>query len=315
MREDVSRSWWIAVARLAVLVTCAGLATSRIGLVAHELVGHGGAAIVMGGTVTDVQLFWFAGGWIRFDATGGAQVIALGGIAVESIIGLALWIGLARRTSLEWRIARATGAALVLHASWYLATGTWHGFGDGVKLHRALGEAKWVVAIPAALVTLAAAYLAARWVLGALAATVPGGRRRRIVGTAIALVVAGGLQLAAALGEVQLRRDPTYAQAMRREPDRVAARELAEWAEQQGRSGAVPTEQARLEMQRNLRQRHAQFPFAIVLAVLTVLAVGAGAVRTRTGEAAPVTTALLGRWAVVCGGSIALVIAIDALFL
>ena len=161
---------------------------------------------------------------------------------------------------------------------------------------------------------IAAGYAAGRWVLGALAATIPGGRRRQIAGTAIALVVAGGLQLAAALGEVQLRRDTTYAQAMRREPDRVVARELAEWAEQQARAGEAPTDQARAEMQRNLAQRHAQFPFAIVLAVLTVLAAGAGAVRTRAVPAAPVATALLVRCAVVCGGSIALVIAIDAVF-
>jgi len=314
MHEEVSRSWWIAVSRLTVLVTCAGLATSRIGLLAHELVGHGGAAVAMGGTVTDVQLFWFAGGWLRFEATGGELLIALGGIVVESIVGLALWIGLARRTSLGGRIARAIGAALVLHATWYLATGTWHGFGDGAKLHRELGDAKWVVAIPAALVTVAAGYAAARWVLGALAATVPGGRRRQIAGTAIALVVAGGLQLAAALGEVQLRRDTTYAQAMRREPDRLAARELAQWTEQQTRAGEAPTEQARAEMQRNLAQRHAQFPFAIVLAVLTILAVGAGAVRTRAVPAAAITTGLLARCAVICGGSIALVIAIDAVF-
>lgn len=314
MHEEVSRSWWIAVARLAVLGTCAGLATSRIGLLAHELVGHGGAAVAMGGTVTDVQLFWFAGGWIRFEATGGELVIALGGIAVELIVGLALWIALARRTSLGGRIARAIGAALVLHATWYLATGTWHGFGDGVKLHRELGDAKWLVAIPAALVTMAAGYAAARWVLGALAATIPGGRRRRIVGTVIALVVAGGLQLGAALGEVQLRRDTTYAQAMRREPDLMVARELAQWTEQQVRAGEAPTEQARAEMRRNLAQRHTQFPFAIVLAVLTVLAVGAGAVRTRAVPAAPIATGLLARCAVVCGGSIALVIAIDVVF-
>ncbi len=302
------------MARLTVLVTCAGLATSRLGLLTHELVGHGGAAVAMGGTVTEVQLFWFAGGWIRFEATDGELVIALGGIAVEWAVGLALWIGLARRTSLGGRIARAIGAALILHGAWYLGTGTWHGFGDGVKLHRELGDAKWMVAIPAAMVTVAAGYLAARWVLGALAATVPGGRRARIAGTAISLVLAGGLQLAAALGEVQLRRDTTYAQTMRREPDRLAARELAQWTEQQTRAGEAPSDQARAEMQRNLAQRHAQFPFAVVLAVLTVLAVGAGAMRSRAVDPGPIATGLLTRCVLACGGSLAVVIAIDAVF-
>lgn len=314
MHEEVSRSWWIAVARLALLATCAGLAASRIGLVAHELVGHGGAALAMGGTVTEVQLFYFAGGWVRFEATGGELVIALGGIAVEAVIGAALWIGLARRDALGARIARAIGAALVLHASWYLATGTWHGFGDGVRLHRALGDAAWMLAIPAGLVTIGAGFAAARWVMGALAATVPGTRARRIAGTVLALSIAGGLQLAAAVGEVTLRRDGTYAQVMRREPDRVAARELAAWTEAQARAGAAPSEAARAEMQRQLAARHAQFPFAIVLAVLTVLGVVAGAVRTRPVPPSPIASGLLARLAAVCVGSVTLVIAIDAVF-
>lgn len=314
MHEDVSRSWWIAIARLTALGTLAGLAASRIGLVVHELVGHGGAALAMGGTVSDVQLFWFAGGWIRFEASGGELVIQLAGIAVETVIGIALWIGLRHGHSLGPRIARAIGAALVLHASWYLATGTWHGFGDGLLLHRALGDAKWLVAIPAALVTVAAGYAAARWVLGALAATIPGTRGRRILGTVLALAVAGGLQVGAALGEVAVRRDATYAQTMRREPERVAARELAQWAEAQRRAGAVPDEAARAQMQRQLAARHAQFPFAIVLAALTLLGVLAGALRGGDTVASPMAPGLLARWGLLCGGSIALVIAIDALF-
>ncbi|CAN5845225.1 hypothetical protein BH11MYX3_BH11MYX3_13940 [soil metagenome] len=308
------RPWYSAVVRLAALVTCVGLATSRLGLVVHELVGHGGATLAVGGSVTQVQLFWFAGGWIRFEATGGELVIALGGIVIESMIGLALWIVLARRTSLGGRIARAIGAVLVLHATWYLATGTWHGFGDGVQLHRELGDARWLVAIPAAAVTLGAAFLGARSVLGALAATVPGGTRARIGGTAIALVIAGGFQLGAALGEVELRRDATYTATMRPERERVVARELAQWTQQQAREGQRPSEEARARMQRELADRHATFPFAIVLAVLTVLAAGLGAWRARGATEGPIAGDLLARCAAFAVGSIALVIAIDALF-
>jgi hypothetical protein len=47
-----------AVLRLIALLTFAGLATSRIGLIVHELVGHGAATLAVGGTVTDVQLFY-----------------------------------------------------------------------------------------------------------------------------------------------------------------------------------------------------------------------------------------------------------------
>src|SRR5262249_8470985 len=58
-----SNSWLAAVARLTGLLAGVSLATSRLGLLVHELVGHGGVAIALGGHVTDVTLFWFAGGW------------------------------------------------------------------------------------------------------------------------------------------------------------------------------------------------------------------------------------------------------------
>ena len=305
------------MARLAGLVTWIGLATSRIGLVAHELIGHGGTAIAVGGSVTDVQLFWFAGGWIRYahvDDGAGGLAVSLGGIALEALVGAALWFALARRQSLGGRIGRGIGAALVLHATWYLATGTWHGFGDGLQIHRALGDAKTLVAIPAALLTLAAAYAGARWVLGALAATVPGGTRARIAGTVLALLVAGGVQLGLAVGEVAVRRDATYTATMRPERDRMVSRELAQWADERARAGAAPSDEARAEMERELARRHATFPFAIVLAVLTVLAVGLGALRARPAPQGPISTRLFATCALIAGGSITVVIAIDLLF-
>lgn len=300
--------WWIAVTRLAALVTCAGLATSRLGLVVHELVGHGGTTLAVGGSVTTVKLFVFAGGWIRFQATEGQLAIALGGIAVETVIGVAMFLA-ARRDTLGARIVRAIGCALVIHASWYLATGTWHGYGDGVELHRLLGDDRWLVAIPAAAITLAASFVGARTILPSLAATLPG---RRIAGTAIALVIAGGLQLGAALGEVALRRDAAYGAVMKPERERVIASELSQWEHGQARP---PTEEERAAIERALAARHAKpFPFAIVLAVLTVLAILAGAAAARGAPAGDLADRLLGRAAALAGASIALVIALDAAF-
>ena len=300
-------AWWIAVARLAALVLCAGLATSRIGLVVHELVGHGGAAIAVGGEVTQVHLFYFAGGWIRFHITDGQLLVALGGIIVETVAGAVLWIA-ARRDTLGARIVRAIGCTLVIHATWYLSTGTWHGYGDGIELHRMLGDAKWLVAIPAAVVTLGASYVGARTVIRALAATLP---RARVIGTLLALVVAGGVQLGAALGEVALRRDAAYGAVMKPERERVIASELARWEQQQARP---PSEAERAAAERELAARHQTFPFAIVLAILTILAIVAGAVRARPAPTGEVANRLLVRAAAVAAGSIALVIALDAAF-
>jgi len=304
-----------AVLRLIVLLVCAGLATSRIGLVFHELVGHGGATVAVGGTVTDVQLFYLAGGWIRFRATGGELVIAMGGIVVEVAIGLALVLGFARRDQLAGRIARAIGCALIIHASWYLATGTWHGYGDGVQLHRILGDAKWLIAVPAGLVTCIAGYAGAKIVLGALASTIPGSRRAQLAGLVVAVIVAGGIQAGAAVGEVMIRRDTNYKKVMRPESERVISREMAEWAEAQRRQGATPSEEERRRIEAEIASRHTTFPFAYVLAALLLVSIGAGAVRARATPAAAIAGRLLAITAAIAGGSIALVIALDAALL
>src|SRR4051794_38248259 len=73
------------VLRLAGLLACIALATSRMGLIGHELLGHGGMALALGGHVDQVQLFWFAGGWIRYHLSAPSQgatlAIAMAGIA------------------------------------------------------------------------------------------------------------------------------------------------------------------------------------------------------------------------------------------
>jgi hypothetical protein len=308
----------LAVLRLAGLLASVGLVTSRLGLVAHELVGHGGVAIACGGRVIDAGLFWFAGGWIRYDldtpSLPALIAVAAGGIAVEAVAGTVLWLALARRTSLAARVARGVGAALVIHAAWYLATGTWHGFGDGVLLYRELGAARAPVAIGAGLVACGMAYLGARSVLGALAATIPGRRGARIAGLAAAAVIAGGLQLGLAVGEVQVRGDATYGAIMTRERDRVIARELAAWQREQALRGIAVDDAERARRERELADRHRELPFAPLLGLATALAIGLGAWRARPGADAAVPGRVVAiAWAA-AAGSVALVIAIDAWF-
>src|SRR3954452_23500441 len=132
------------VLRLGALLACVALATTRLGLLAHELVGHGGTAVAFGAHVTDVRLFWFAGGWIRYagvPSAGAALAIAMGGIAVETVCGTVLWFAVHGDT-LGRRIVRGCAAAIVLHAGWYLATGAFSGFGDGILLYHQLGDAR-----------------------------------------------------------------------------------------------------------------------------------------------------------------------------
>jgi hypothetical protein len=309
-----------AVLRLAGLLAAVGLATSRLGLIVHELVGHGAVAEALGGRVTDVRLFWFAGGWIRYrleDPAGGAAIaVVAGGIAVEAVIGAALWFALARRESTAARLVRGAGAAVAIHAAWYLAAGTWHGFGDGALLRRELGDARAPVAIAAGAIAVAMAYLGARAVLGVLAAMVPGGRAARIGGTAAAVVLAGALQVGLAAGELRLRRDETYGRIMQRESDRAVQRELAAWQRRQRERGLEASEAERQLRARELEEQHRELPFAHVLAALTVIAIAAGARRARPGpgDAAPAGGRLIAIAGAVAIGSVALVIALPPMF-
>lgn len=303
----------------------AGLAASRVGLVVHELGGHGGFAVAQGGEINALKLFWFAGGWINYSiedpTAAGAMLASMGGLVVELVLGGALWIGLARAdrratdagsTRLGIRILRGAGAAIVGHAGWYFATGTWHGFGDGLPTYRALGDARYPIAIAAGVLTCAVAFACARLVFGAFVAVVPG--TRRIVG-----VVVAGLTAAMLLGvpvaiELSMRADTRYGAIIRPEAERLAEREAAAWQREMQRRGTTIDREAREAEARRLAARHREPPFLPVLAVLVAAAVVLGAWRARGAAGAVLTGRLLILGAAVGAGSLAAVIAIDAAF-
>ncbi len=264
------------VARLTGFLTCVALATSRIGLVAHELVGHGGTALAVGGRVDEVRLFWFAGGWIHYQLESATLAkflaIAMGGIAVELVAGAAI-VAFARG-----RIVRAIGAALVVHGSWYLATGAWSGSGDGQLLYRVLGDWRYVVAIAAGAVTCAAAYFGARQAFGALAASIT---RWRTGWTIVAMVLAAAMHVVLAVGELHVRRDRAYAQVMAPERERIVSRELGAW---QAEQGSAISEPAIAEQRAKLEEAHKTFPFWLLLALSATIAALAGGLRSPLAE-------------------------------
>ena len=294
------------VLRLTAFLAAVGLATSRLGLVAPEFVGHGGATLAVGGHVTEVQLFWFAGGWIRYAipaTTANHLIVALGGVAIEIAIGLPLWLAV-RGDGLGARIVRALGATLIVHASWYLATGAWHGYGDGTLLYRELGDARYPFAIGVALVGCAFAWLGARHVVGALLAAVD----HRVAALVVALVAAAAINIGLDLGELRVRRDATYAATMAPERERVVAREMAAWL---AAHPAEVSEAERAAKAAQLEEAHRTFPFAWLFGGALLVAIAAGARATRRRAAAPLTARAQRLAVALAAGAIALVIAID----
>jgi len=299
--------------RLAGLLLAVALATSRVGLLAHELVGHGGTALAVGGQVTDVQLFWFAGGWIRYHfaappSTAALLAISMGGVAIEAIAGSLLWL-LVRGDALGRRLVRGVGAALVVHATWYFATGAWHGYGDGQLLHHVLGSARFPVAIAAGAITCACAFTGARAIVGPLAGTLAA---HRLAGLVVAALLAGGLHAGLAIAEIRMRGDVTYKEIMAPERERQVERDLARWAAYERAHGGVVDDAKRAEQQQKLEKEHRDFPFAWLLGGCVALALVLGARRSFSHIRAFTLDAGLLRRATSCAAiAVVAVIAID----
>ncbi|HTR50642.1 MAG TPA: hypothetical protein VMJ10_08040 [Kofleriaceae bacterium] len=300
-----------ATTRLTILLACATLATTRFGLVVHEVVGHGGTAIALGGEITAIKLFWFAGGWVgyRLDDAGLAAHLAcrLGGIASELVTGAALWLALRRRTGLGARVVRGIAAGLAVHATWYLAAGTWYGFGDGIALYQELGDGRYAVSIPAALVGSLAGFASAREVFAGIAGAAPG--KRWIVALVIALV-ANVVPIAC---EVYLRHDEVYTAMMMSERARTIQRELGRY---QAERPDAPRAELDAELGRLEDEHPHPFPFAPVFAPITLAAIVAGCFASlrRAGPREPVSSRLAARAAITAGAGLALVIAIQLVF-
>lgn len=303
--------------RTAALFALIALAASRAILLFHEFAGHGLAAIARGGEVTGHRLFLFGGGWIRYSKDTGFDtadqlVLSLGGIAVEIALA-AIAVLAARRleSGRPLRIAAFGFAGICLiHVGSYLAAGTHHGFGDGLVLHRRLGELRALAVLPAAGLAIAAAY----WLARRLMLEVPGlpagrGRALAVLGVAAlgAAAIHGGLYLV----ERQLTSDPTYAEVMRAEAERDARRALAaELARRRAAGTPMDAAEAR-RRERQLVAERQRFPIRPVLIALIAAAAVAGATRRRPpDDRRPLRLADLRGPALLCAAMLAAVAAL-----
>lgn len=308
-----------AAARLALWALAVSMIISRLGLVLHELVGHGLAAMIAGGRVTEVHLYAFGGGWIEYgghDHWTPAVVtgVSLAGIAVEVVAGLAL-AGIARRRGRDdvagtGLLAAALG--LALHAGFYLAAGTADGFGDGAVLHHALGGARAVLVVPLGLGLAALAYLGGRRVGGELRATLPDSSRgRHALAVAAALAAAGAIHGGLVAGELAVRPSPIYQRVMATARDRAVEDELAQWQAAAARAGRAPTPDEVAGTRRTIGARHRGVRLGPPLAIALVLAAGLGLVTARRPRRRPLVATATRTTVAIAVAAVILVVAID----
>jgi hypothetical protein len=314
----MDRAYAKRVALLAALLFLVALTTSRITLVLHEFAGHGGVAAVLGSTVDSYELFLFAGGHIRsVRAEPFTQVenisIALGGIAVQVLLGvIALLLARrCRRGSIAHIALHGYAGVVIIHGLFYLAAGTYHGYGDGWSLHRALGAERVYFAFPIALAVVAIAYVATRHLVSILRSRLSGDSRgAQLAAVLVAGAIAAGGHGALAFGELALRPDRTYQQVMTHQYEYDVRAALYEYMKQQEHSGLVVTEADVAKQRRTLVKKHKPFPLNHVLGFLVGIAFLAAAIRSRQRDdidAPPVELRDL-RWiATACGASLAVV--------
>ena len=108
---------------LATVFALVALATSRITLVAHELVGHGLTVVALGADLATYRLFLFGGGWVSYrwpdgpPGEVGGMAVALGGIGLELFAGAAALVFALRSRRPVARVGLlATATILLLHA-------------------------------------------------------------------------------------------------------------------------------------------------------------------------------------------------------
>jgi hypothetical protein len=291
-----------ALLPLAALTFVVALATSRYGLVIHELMGHGGTAIALGGQVQGVHLFWFGGGWVTYLGHGWttAEILAvtLGGIATEWIAAAVLALIARRARGLARMMLAGAATGFAIHGGMYLAVGTFYGSGDGALLHQLLGASRPLVWAPAAAVCVAAAWLGARAVVPVLRAHAPGTQPLMLIGAA--LVLGGAAHLALLVGEREVRPDATYTAIMKTEGQRAVERDVA--AAKAAHPELTPAQID--DVQRASQQQHKPFPFTSCLIAAIAIAAIAAFLRSKPAPSpeplawrqirAPALVALLG---------------------
>jgi hypothetical protein len=311
----------VAWGRTAIFLTLLGLAISRLALLGHELVGHAAIAVLLGGEVQEVRLFWFGGGYVAFSraapwSAAEEALVYLGGVLVELVTAALVLLVARRRDSGDaLRVGLvAAGGLLVVHALYYLATGAHHGHGDGRLLHLRWPAWRDRLVWLLAAATLPAGFLAARSLAAELRTWVTeqrAGQAARFLGSA--LLCAAAVHGALTFGERAAVADRQYEALMQPETQRQIERAVASHAA--ARPAAAAGELARLA--RALAERRREFPLRAALGgglALAALAGAASALRrpARAPRAAPGRRQLIGA-GLVCLVALFLVASVDRL--
>jgi hypothetical protein len=305
--------------RLSLVFSIAGLLASRIGLLVHEFIGHGGMAYALGGKVPEWRLFLFGGGWIRYNrnpwySTGQEIAIALAGCGSELIFAALVWLVSTRVEGVPRAMARIVAMLLCAHVCVYISTGTHYGYGDGTKLHELLSPLlRHVLVVGLSLVMAGLAYALAKQALLLAALLELGSGLRRIALATAAVMVATIVHGSLYYGErAIIDPDQTYEAMMQREVERRAATYAALLAKQERNAGQTWTVQQEVKAKEAYVEKHEPWPLRPLLVLLGALASALACWRFRRTESEKL---IAWRMSVIRGPSIALALTFLAILI
>ena len=273
-------------ARLLALLTLVCLLTSRIMLLLHEFGGHGATATLLGGHITDWNLFLFAGGRVAYAypdrgiAIAGRVLVSMGGIGLEVVLGaLAFVVARRRRARPALRFSLfAVGTVLLGHGTLYLARGVHYGFGDGALVAWLLGAQRWPIVGAASALAIATGFHGGRR-LARLAVPSLGRGGWAAIQLMIVFLCAGAIHGGLALAEVTFFPDTRWA-AIMEDASLVRARaDLARRVAEAEQRGEALNEAERRRILEATERARRPFPLDPWLAASVLLALGAGVIR------------------------------------
>lgn len=265
---------------LAALLLASGLLASRTGLVLHEIGGHWGPAAAFGCSLGEIRLFVFGGGWVDFECArltlAQSLAIDLGGIALQIVLGAGLVLAAARRPRGVLGLALlCVGMLWIVHGLFYLVTGVHYGVGDGRTLHRLFGDRRAALVVVGSGVLVVACAGFATALARRLSHRLPDRPLpARVVWLAAAILAAAALHGALAWGEQRLRADPVYAASFTPEHETAIAAEVRRFEQARPRT---PDEV--VAARREITARRTPFPLRPALGAAMALAALAGIAR------------------------------------
>lgn len=138
------RTFWLRTGALTAVLLPAAYAGFLFDVLVHEAVGHGGTALILGGSFKGMVIQWDGMGWAWANAAPGAPVwhelaILAGGVASSAFVGIILLIAAAslRRRLILCTILLLFALNCVLSSQSYLLWNSYHPVppGDFGRIH------------------------------------------------------------------------------------------------------------------------------------------------------------------------------------